>query len=102
MQRISDHLFAHMDSVCVYIDDILVATENFEEHFSSLEKVSQEMWEAFLIVFVTKAYFYKFSLDYVGLYISRDGIRSEDTHKNQMIQFKAPLDTKTLRSFLAR
>jgi len=41
-----------------------------------------------------------FSIDYVGLYISRDQICRKHTHKNHIIKFKATLHTQSLRSFL--
>jgi len=57
MQRICDHLFADIDSVCVYINEILVTTETFEEHLSVLEKVFEKIREAQFRVSVKKANF---------------------------------------------
>jgi len=67
-----DLWFADMDSVCVYIDDILAATETCEEHLSVLEKVFQQIREAGSRVSVKKANFCKFSIDCVGFCMSRD------------------------------
>jgi len=42
-----------------------------------------------------------FSIDYVGLNLTKDGIKSQEAHANTMIQFAVPQNVKTLKSFLA-
>jgi hypothetical protein len=56
-----------MDSVCIYIDDILVANETFEEHLFVLEKVFEKNSGSLFESFCEQGNFCKFSLDYVGL-----------------------------------
>jgi hypothetical protein len=45
--------------------------------------------------------FCKDAVNYVGLYISNEGLKPKDTHKNHIIQFLVPQNVKTFRSLLA-
>ena len=37
----------------------------------------------------------------MGLYLTKDGIKPQEVHRNTIIQFAVPQDVKTLKSFLA-
>ena len=50
---------------------------------------------------VNKVKFALFSIDYVGLYLTKDGIKPQEVHANTIIQFTVAQDVKTLKSFLA-
>ena len=52
-QRLMDHLFSDMRNFTdVYIDDIVIFSDSFEEHLQNLEKVFQRL--AYNKVFVKK------------------------------------------------
>ena len=42
-----------------------------------------------------------FSIDYVGLYPTKDGIKPQGVHANPIMQFAVSQDVKTLKSFFA-
>ena len=101
MQRLSDYVYGDLEDVCVYIDDILIASADWTSHLESLREVFQRTRDAKLRIAVNKVKFALFNIDYVGLYLTKDGIKPQEVHTNTIIQFAVPQDVKTLKSFLA-
>ena len=101
MQRLSDYVYGDQEDVCVYIDDILIAFSDWTSHLERLREVFQAIKDAKLRIAVNKVKFALFSIDYVGVYLTRDGIKPQDVHANTIIQFAVPQHVKTLKSFLA-
>jgi hypothetical protein len=59
-----------------YIDDILVISKDtFKNQLNHLEKVLTQLSEARLKVNATKSFFCREELEYVGYWITHDGIR---------------------------
>jgi hypothetical protein len=50
---------------------------------------------------VNKVKFALFCIDYVGLYLTKDGIKPQEAHANAIIQIAVPQDVKNLKSILA-
>ena len=67
-------LFSDLDYVLAYINDLLVTScsTTFEEH---LEKVLSWLSEVGLKVNANKSHFAKFKIEYLGYWITRDGIQ---------------------------
>ena len=42
MQRLSDYVYGDLEDVCVYIDDILIASSDWTSHLESLREVLQK------------------------------------------------------------
>ena len=71
MQRLFDFVHEDLEDVCVYIDDILIASSDWTNHLESLREVFQRIREATLRIDVNKVKFPLFSIDYVGLYFTK-------------------------------
>ena len=67
MRRLSNYLYGDLEDVCVYIDDILIASSDWTSHLESLREVFQRTRDAKLRIAVSKAQFALSSIDYVGL-----------------------------------
>jgi len=94
-------LFSELEFVRAYIDDLLVTSSTtFEEHLEHLEKVLSRLSEAGLKVNVNKSHFAKPEIEYLGYWITRDGIQPL-SKKVQALQNVAPPKTKKqLRRFI--
>jgi hypothetical protein len=101
MRRLSDYVYGDLEDVCVYIVDILIASSDWTSHLESLREVFQGTRDAKLRIAVNKVKFALFNIEYVGLYLTKDGIKPQEVHSNTIIQFDVPQDVKTLKSFLA-
>ncbi|WP_250537472.1 reverse transcriptase domain-containing protein, partial [Caballeronia sp. AZ10_KS36] len=70
------NLMMDLEYVRAYIDDLLVTTKgSFEDHLQKLERVLNRLEDAGLKVNASKSFFAKEGLEYLGYWISRDGIQ---------------------------
>jgi hypothetical protein len=99
-ERMSD-LMAGLDFVRAYIDDILVTTKgDWDDHLEKLDKVLQRLGEAGLQVNCEKSFFGKHETEYLGFWITRNGVRPVTKKVEALKQLKPPGNIKQLRRFM--
>lgn len=82
------------------MEDILIFSKTVEEQLERLEFVFQRLRQNGLDLKLSKFYFLKKEVGYLGSVISQDGIKT-DLDKTQSIQdWKVPTTEKELQSFL--
>ena len=84
----------------VYIDDILVVGETFEEHLENLGLVLARLRQAGLRLKQKKCHLVQTKVGYLGYVVSEDGTSADPQKVQAVQQFPRPLDLKSLRSFL--
>ena len=101
-QRLMETVLAGLVGECclVYLDDILVIGETFEEHLGNLQKVFSRLKEANLRLHPKKCYFASPSVDYLGYHVSAEGLSTDARKTEAVANFSQPMDLKSLRSFL--
>ena len=73
-EKISE-LFIGLDTVRVYIDDLLHITKgSWTEHLSILEEMFTRLQKAGLKVNASKSWFGAHKFDYLGYHVTRDGV----------------------------
>ena len=99
-QRLMDKLFNGWSFVFIYLDDILIASRNFKEHFSHVIEVLQKLQDVGLKVKPSKCRFAEKQVDYLGFSVSATGVRP--THKNVLAvkEFPCPHTVKEVKRFL--
>ena len=93
-------LLQGIDGVSVYIDDILVTGSTLEEHLRNLEEVLHRLDEAGLHLNLTKCFFLRKSIEYLGHVIDRDGIHPTEEKVHAIKDAPQPQNVTQLRSFL--
>ena len=73
-QRMMDEILEGLPHVFVYIDDILVASEDEEQHLKDLEAVFKQLDANGLVVNRQKCVLGKSSLEFLGYRVDKDGI----------------------------
>jgi hypothetical protein len=64
-----------LEFACAYIDDLLeISKDTFENHLDHLEKVLTRLSEGGLKVNAAKNFFCREELEYLGYWITRNGI----------------------------
>jgi hypothetical protein len=87
-------IFSDLEYVCVYIDDLLVMScSKFEEHLQWLQLVFSQLSEVGLKVNANKPHFAVSKIEYLGYWITRNGIQPVPK-KVKAIQCIAPLTTR--------
>ena len=74
-QRFMNELFNHLDFVFVYIDDVLIFSEDEEQHEIHLETVFKILQDNSLKIGLQKCSFFKSSLKFLGHVVSASGIK---------------------------
>jgi deoxyuridine 5'-triphosphate nucleotidohydrolase len=101
-QRAMDNMLGNYNwkFAMVYIDDINIFSETFEEHLEHLRLVFQRIREAGLKLNKAKCNFVRKELLFLGHVINKDGISPDPSTVQKIIDFPQPRTVKGLRSFL--
>lgn len=83
-----------------YLDEIIVATNTFQDHLKYLTIVFTRLMEAELQVNRNKCEFGCSELSYLGFLVNENGLQVDPTKVNSVLTFPLPKDVKELRSFL--
>lgn len=99
-QRIVSSIFAGLENVMAYIDDIIVISETFEEHVAHLREVFSIIKAKNLTVKPSKCRFFQHEVEFPGHFVGR-GLLSPLEAKVHAITHYVRLVTKRgIRSFL--
>ena len=99
-QRLMDTVCQGLDSVFVYIDDILVASKDAETHMDDLRQLFQRFQEYGLVINLSKCQFGRTSLDFLGHHITPTGITPLRDKVDAIIRYPQPTTVKGLQEFV--
>src|SRR6266511_2193043 len=88
------------DFVVVYLDDILVCSDTFEEYLTHLRKVFIKLREANLIIKLKKYKFGQRKIKFLGHTIGTDGLRTDSKNIEKIINCPVPKDITRVRKFM--
>ena len=84
----------------IYVDDILIFSQNFEEHLIHLDQIFQRLREANLKLKPSKCKFATKKVIYLGHVLSKDGVQVDSSKIEAVASFPTPKCQKDVRSFL--
>lgn len=99
-QRTVDGLFAGLDGVLCFVDDILISAPNIETHNSRLITVLGILNEHNMHIKKEKCLFAVSSVSYLGFEIDAEGIHKTDGKIKAIKNVKVPSTVSELRSFI--
>lgn len=99
-QRVMDSIFRDTDCVFVYLDDILVFSENEEQHKRDLDLVFKKLEKYGLRISLEKCIFNKENLRFLGHLVTPEGLRPPEEKVTEIADFPLPKDSAALRRFL--
>ena len=100
-QEKMSELMEGLEFVRAYIDDLLCITNgDFGDHLEKLELVFQRLQKAGLKVNAKKSFFGKHELEYLGYWITREGIQPLADKVKAMHAIKEPKNKRELRRFI--
>lgn len=101
-QRLMDAILAGLKWTCclVYLDDIIIYSESFEDHLKHLSMVFQRLQEAGLNLKASKCHFAKSYINYLGHVVSDQGISPDPKKVEAVKDFPKPKSLREVRSFL--
>ncbi|GFW09843.1 retrovirus-related Pol polyprotein from transposon opus [Trichonephila clavipes] len=86
--------------VSCYTDDVIITSPSFTEHIDHLNQVFTLLRDAGLILNKDKCHFTRDKLKYLGLIISKDGIKTDDNKVKAITEMKPPKNNKEVSKFL--
>ena len=100
-QEKMSELMQGLEFIRVYIDDLLCLTKgDYDDHLEKLDLVLQRIERAGLKVNAKKSFFAKEELEYLGYWITRDGIQPLPKKVEAILRIAEPKTRKQLRSFI--
>ena len=94
-------LFVGLDTVRVYIDDLLHVTKgSWTEHLTILEEMFTRLQKAGLKVNASKSCFGAHKFDYLGYHVTREGVMPIPKKVEAIQALAVPKNRKQLRQFI--
>ena len=84
----------------VYLDDIIIYSNTFQEHLSHLEAVFERLQEQNLKLKASKCEFFRDQVLYLGHVVSQEGIQTDPAKIEAVKSWPIPQCTKDVRKFL--
>ena len=101
-QRLMDKIFAEniRKFIAVYLDDILVFTQNMDEHWQHLRWALDHLQKSKLYGRLHKCEFLKDQVDYLGFEVSPRGNQASIEKVREIIEWSKLKSVHDVRSFL--
>ena len=99
-QKTMDTILQGMQHVICYLDDILITGSTESEHNNNLEEVLRRLEEHGMRLRLDKCEFFKSSVEYLGHYISAEGVHTTKSKVTAIQEAPAPKNVQELHSFL--
>ena len=99
-QRFMDEVVKGLDFVYVYIDDILIFSENEEQHIHHLDQLFDRLNEHGIAINTQKSDFIANEVDFLGFKVSSAGIAPLPAKVEAIVSYPAPKNVKELLRFL--
>ena len=100
-QRLMDDVLDEFDDrVHCYLDDVLIVSETFEEHFELVDRVLTKLQDNGLMISPKKCNMFQPQVKYLGYILKPEGVVPNPAKVSAITDFPAPTTQKQLRRFL--
>ncbi|KAG1926184.1 gag-pol fusion protein [Pimephales promelas] len=99
-QRLMNRVVAGLEGCAVYLDDVIVFSETWEEHLVRLRALLTRLIEACLTVNLAKCEFAKATVRYLGKEVGQGKVRPLQAKVLAIQQFPSPSTKKELMRYL--
>lgn len=84
----------------MYLDDVIIFSDTYEEHLQHLKEVSARLRQAGLTCKLSKCFFAQTSVEYLGHTVSAKGVDTSPRLVEKILQTRTPINVSELRTFL--
>jgi transposase InsO family protein len=101
-QRFVNSLFYDMldTSVVVYLDDILIFSDDLEIHITQVRQVLKRLINNNLVCKLSKCKFHRQEVMFLGHILTADGIKMDPEKQKGILEYPAPQNLKQVRSIV--
>ena len=86
--------------VVIYFDDILIYSNNLEDHKKHVKEVLRRLWDNKLYALSTKCVFHQNRVEFLGFILGSDGLRMNESKIQTIWDWPIPYQMKNVQSFL--
>jgi len=96
------NIFSDLLDVCVivYLNNILIYSDDIMQHWSHVKEVLKRLWKAGLYVKTEKCEFHSDSMEYLGYVLSPSGLTMSSAKVKTIQEWLEPKKVKDIQSFL--
>ena len=100
-RRVTSVLRAFIGKIChIYLDDIIIWSNNIEEHIENVNTIMNALREASLHVNRKKTKLFCEEVDFLGHHISQRGVEADNKKVTRILEWPVPKNAKEVRQFL--
>ncbi len=99
-QCLMEGVLRNISNVIVYIDDLLVHTQNHDDHLKVLDQLLNRLHTNNLKINLEKCFFGNKQVSYLGFTLTPEGIKPGKNKLKAIKDAKPPTDVKTICSFM--
>ena len=99
-QKVMDGIFADLDYVMVYMDDITVISATSDQHQQHLQEVFNRLAKYKIKIRPDKCQFAQQSVPYLGFQVDSNGVRIKSKYKDKIQNIPTPQTLNQLRRFV--
>jgi hypothetical protein len=98
---INDALEDLLGECCVaYLDDVLIFSKTLEEHVEHVRNVFRRLRKYKLPIKLSKCEFHKQSVHFLGMIVSREGLKMDPAKVEGILQWPVPKSVKEVQAFI--
>ena len=99
-QRMVNHIVADIEGCEVYVDDLIVYSQTWEQYIGQLRRLFEELSQAKLTVNLVKSEFCQANVVYLGHVVGKDIVKPIKAKVEAIEKFPTPRTRKELQRFL--
>lgn len=99
-QRMMNSCLRDLEGVAVYVDDIVIFSDTWEQHLKHLTALFERLESAKLTVNLAKSVFGRATITYLGHEIGDGKVKPVDDKVMSILEYPAPTDKKAVMRFL--
>lgn len=99
-QRLMNHVIAGLDNCVVYIDDVLVHSDTWDDHIKHLKDLFVKLSDANLVINLEKSDFARAQVTYLGHVVGQGHVLPREAKIKAIIDLPVPKNTRELRRTL--
>ncbi len=99
-QRMMDCILAGLSFVFCYLDDIIIASRDEQEHLEHLREVFSLLCDAGLVINAEKCVFATTAVEFLGQKVSSAGVEPQRSHLQAVLAHPEPTNISELQAFL--
>lgn len=98
-QRLMNRVLSEVNNVEVYLDDVVIYSNTWEEHLEKLRVVFERLSRASLTLNLAKCEFAKATVTYLGKCVGQGQVRPVEAKVAAIVEFPKPTNKRELRRF---